>query len=338
YQVSPTPITNLTTGIWTDFSGLNFNAIVTGGIAGALDGNLPANQRRVSASLPVTLPANSYIMLRWTDADDQGADHGLALDDLLVSRNFPPQAAADAYSTAEDTPLTVAAPGVLANDTDPESGPLTAVLASQAAHGAVVLNAAGSFTYTPDANWHGTDSFTYTASDGNFSSAAATVTLTVSAVNDAPNAWADAYPVQEDQTLTQAEPGILGNDSDPDGDGITADLVSGPAHGTLTLNADSSFTYVPDANWNGTDSFAYRAFDGGLYSSAATVTLTVSPVNDAPTGQADAYSTDEDLPLQVAPPGVLGNDSDLENDPLTAAVASDPAHGTLTLSADGSFT
>ncbi|MGC3971772.1 MAG: cadherin-like domain-containing protein [Pirellulales bacterium] len=99
-----------------------------------------------------------------------------------------------------------------------------------------------------------------------------------------PVAVANSYSLSEDGSLSQAAPGVLANDSDVEGNSLTAELVSGPAHATsFTFNADGSFTYVPTANWNGADSFQYRVFDGTAYSSAATVTLNVAAVNDAPT-------------------------------------------------------
>src|SRR5262249_23114842 len=103
-----------------------------------------------------------------------------------------------------------------------------------------------------------------------------------SAVNDAPTATADAYAVAEDQALVVAAPGVLGNDGDVEGDSLSAVLVSGPAHGTVNLNADGSFTYTPNADYYGSDSFTYKANDGSLGSNVATVTLAISPVNDAP--------------------------------------------------------
>ena len=113
------------------------------------------------------------------------------------------------------------------------------------------------------------------------------------------------YLLEKDTALTVAAPGVLGNDSDPEGQALTTRLVAGPSNGTLTLNADGSFIYTPAANFNGTDSFTYRASDGSLDSAVATVTLTVRPVNDAPTAANDSYATDEDTALTVAAPGVL---------------------------------
>jgi hypothetical protein len=116
-----------------------------------------------------------------------------ALD--LVSVNAAPQAADDAFTTQEDTPLTVAAPGVLGNDTDGNQDPLSVILISGPANGVLRLNADGSFTYVPDADFFGADSFTYQASDGELDSGVATVFLTVTAVNDAPVANADVFGV-----------------------------------------------------------------------------------------------------------------------------------------------
>src|SRR5262249_4747831 len=154
------------------------------------------------------------------------------------------------------------ASGMLANDTDVEGDQLTAALVTGPGHGALTFNSDGSFRYVPAANFNGTDSFTYKANDGALDSAAATVRITVHAVNDAPTAGADSFAVSEDQTLAVGAPGVLANDSDIEGDPLTAVLVSGPSHGTLTLAADGSFTYVPAANYFGPDSFVYQPNDG----------------------------------------------------------------------------
>ena len=108
------------------------------------------------------------------------------------------------------------------------------------------------------------------------------MTINVNATNDAPTAVDDAFTIAEDGTLDlDIAGGVLANDTDPDGDALIASLVSGPANGTLTLNADGSLSYTPNANFNGTDTFTYSASDGGL-SDEATVTITVTPENDPP--------------------------------------------------------
>jgi VCBS repeat-containing protein len=355
----------------------------------------------------------------------------------IVNDDSAPVANPDAYAVNEDTALTVNGSGVIANDTDSQNDPLTATVVSGPSHGTLSLNANGSFTYTPAADYNGTDSFTYKVNDGFLDSAVATVTITIDPVNDAPTftagadstvaedtdaqtvaGWAtgissgpadeagqalqfivttdnpnlfavapavaadgtltftpaadangqatvtvvlkddggtanggadsspaktftvtltpvndapvasdDGYETAEDAELTPGG-GLLANDTDVDGDTLTAVLVSGPSHGTLNLNADGSF-----ANYNGTDSFTYQASDGTATSNSATVTITVSPVNDAPVAADQPATTDEDTDVsgQVAA-------SDVDGDSLTYALVSGPAHGSIVLNSDGSFT
>jgi VCBS repeat-containing protein len=176
----------------------------------------------------------------------------------------------------------VTAPGVLGNDSDADSEPLTAVLGSGPSHGTLVLNADGSFTYAPAPDFHGTDTFTYKANDGITDSNVTTVTITVKPINDAPVAEDDAYETDEDVPLSVAAPGVLDNDSDVDGDLLTAVPDSGPSHGTLVLIADGSFTYAPDPDFYGTDTFTYQANDGTTDSNVATVTITVYQGNQSP--------------------------------------------------------
>ncbi len=251
--------------------------------------------------------------------------------------NDAPVAVNDAYSTNEDVAVTIVAPGVLGNDTDVDGNPLTAAAVGLPTHGTLTLNANGSFVYTPTANYTGSDSFTYWANDGTTNSNVATVSITINAVNDAPVAVNDSYTTTEDVALSIVAPGVLSNDTDVDGNPLTAALVGDVTHGTLTLNANGSFVYTPTANYNGSDSFTYRANDGTTNSNIAIVSLTINAVNDAPVAVNDAYSTNEDSILSIAAPGVVGNDTDVEGNPLTAAVVSLPTHGTLALAANGSF-
>lgn len=197
--------------------------------------------------------------------------------------NVPPVARADRYTTGEDQVLNVAADaGVLANDSDANSNPLTAVLVSNVASGTLALQPDGSFSYTPAPEASGTVSFTYQADDGTARSPATTVTITVNAVNDAPVAAADSFTTAEDTTLTVTGAGVLANDTDPEGEALTAQLVRNVANGTLQLNANGSFSYAPPTNFAGTTTFTYSARDGSADSAPATVTITVTPVNDPP--------------------------------------------------------
>ena len=187
-----------------------------------------------------------------------------------------PVALADLYGTNEDTPLTVGAPGVLGNDTDVDSTTLTTELVSGPAFGTLGLNEDGSFTFTPAADVFGTATFSYRAFDGNSYSAPADVTITVASINDAPVANDDAYERTEGASLLVAAPGVLENDTDvADGDTLTAVLASDPTNGTLSLNADGSFTYTPNTGYFGSDSFTYKAYDGTDESSPATVTVSL---------------------------------------------------------------
>src|SRR5205807_2500195 len=154
------------------------------------------------------------------------------------------------------------------------------------------LNANGSFTYTPAANFNGSDSFTYKANDGLLDSNAATLALTMNPVNDAPVAANDSFATDEDTPLTVTAPGVLGNDTDVDSSVLTVVAVPTRRSVDLTLTANGSFTYTPAANFNGSDSFTYKANDGLLDSNVATVSLTIRPMNHAPVAANDSFATD----------------------------------------------
>jgi VCBS repeat-containing protein len=192
--------------------------------------------------------------------------------------NTAPVAVNDSYATAQGTPLAVSAPGILANDTDVDGDALHVVEVTSTLNGTLVANADGSFTYTPNVGFSGVDGFTYKAHDGTDGSALASVTITVTPVNHPPVAVDDTATFVEEDAARSLD--VLLNDTDADLDLLTAELVTGPAHGTLALNADGSFTYTPDPDFNGTDSFTYRANDGTAASAPATVTLTVAPRPD----------------------------------------------------------
>jgi VCBS repeat-containing protein len=273
---------------------------------------------------------------RATDGTTQSAPATVTITVNPV--NDIPVAVGDAYTTPEDVQLIVSAPGVLTNDSDVDGQALTATVVTQPSHGTLSLSTTGGFTYTPAANYNGADSFTYRANDGTANSNTVTVSLTITAVSDAPTATDDTGTTNEDTPLVVGAPGVLSNDSDPEGLGLTASVVGQPAHGTLTLNANGGYTYTPTSNYNGSDSFTYRANSASTPSNTATVSLTITAVNDPPVAGADTGTINEDTSLVVAAPGVLSNDTDVDSVALTAGVVVGPAHGTLTLNANGGYT
>lgn len=319
-----------------DVDSANLTAsLVTGPAFGALTLNADGSFAYTPGPLFVGVDVFTYV------ASDGTAFGNLATVLITVTGtvNNVPVAANDAYAVTEDTLFaTTLANGVLLNDADADADPLTAILVSGPSHGAVTLNPNGTFSYTPNANYTGTDSFSYQANDGKSNSNIATVLLTISGVNDAPISVADAYSTDENVALTVAASGVLSNDSDPEGNSLSAVLVTGPTHGSLTLNANGSFTYTPDAGFTGVDSFSYRANDGTQNGNTVAVSLTVEGVNSLPVLTADTYGVAEDSVLTVgAATGVLANDSDEDGDPLTAILVTSTTHGTLTLNADGSL-
>ncbi len=251
--------------------------------------------------------------------------------------NCAPTAVADSYSTDEDTPLSDSDPGVLGNDSDPDTGDsITAVLVTGPANAAsFAFNANGSFNYTPNSNFNGSDSFTYKARDNhNADSNTVTVAITVTPVNDLPTAGDDNANTNEDTPVAII---VLANDSDIDGDTVTVSNVTQPAHGGAAINPDGTITYSPNANFNGSDSFTYDVDDGHGGSATATVQINVAPVNDAPVAANDSYSTNEDTSLSVGAPGVRSNDGDVDGDAISAVLVSGPSHGSVIFSGNGSF-
>jgi len=235
----------------------------------------------------------------------------------------------------------VTSPGVLANDTDPEDDVLTAEVLTGPTHGSLQLNPNGTFLYIPDVNYEGPDSFTYRVSDGEFNSAPATVSLTMtSGLGDFPETQPDTYQATEDTALlVPANTGLLSNDTDPDSVILSALINSEPSSGTLSLSQEGSFTYTPNQNFFGTDTFTYRASDGENLSRPQTVTINVSPVNDPPVALPESYlGAPGQILTVISSSGVLANDTDPDNPSLTAVVNTTTSSGTLNLSPNGSFT
>ncbi|RKY36091.1 MAG: hypothetical protein DRP73_03945, partial [Candidatus Omnitrophota bacterium] len=226
--------------------------------------------------------------------------------------NTPPDAVDDTATVNEDSSGNVI--DVLANDNDPDGDSLTIQSVTDPPHG-VARIAGDHIEYTPDPDYpnpedSGQDSFQYTISDGNGGTDTATVTVTVNNVNDPPVAQDQSVNTDED---TPVDITLVATDAD--GDSLTYAIVTQPSHGTLT-GTPPNVTYTPDANYNGPDSFTFKANDGKTDSNIATVSITVNPVNDPPTQPASvlinngAETADDDENLVCTVEGSEDPDGD----------------------------
>ncbi len=258
-------------------------------------------------------------------AGGQGNGGMLTYVEVVSGSGPAPVGVADAYTTNEDEALTVGVPGVLGNDTweDPATV-LNAVVVSHPARGVLALNADGSFTYQPNANVHGTDSFSYRAVAGGASSVPTEVTIAITPVNDA--------PVANPQTVNvafQAATPVTLTGSDIDGDLITFVVVTEPANGLLS-GVPPALTYTPNSGFSGPDSFTFTVRDGTLESPPATVSITVRP-NAAPVANDDLATTVQNTSVAIP---ILANDSDTDGtlNPTTVTIVTEPSRrGTVTV-------
>ena len=260
--------------------------------------------------------------ITYTVTDPSGLTDTATVTVTVNPVNDAPVAADDAATTDEDAAVTI---DVLGNDTDVDGDTLTIQSVGTPANGTAAI-VGGKIVYTPNANFNGTDTFSYTVSDGNGGTDTATVTVTVGEENDPPVAVDDSVSMDEDTTAT-IDP--LANDTDPDGDPLS--LVGTPtstAGGTVTVNPDGTIDYTPPADFNGTDTITYTVTDPSGATDTGTITVTVNPVNDAPVAVDDADTTDEDTAVTI---DVLGNDTDVDGDTLTIQSVGTPANGTAAI-------
>ena len=223
---------------------------------------------------------------------------------------------------------------VLGNDNDPDGDTLTISIESTPEHGTVSVGDGGELTYTPEADFSGADSFTYSATDGGGLRDVATVTINVNPTNDPPTAGDDSVNAKEDEAVTI---NVLENDADPDGDSLSVSIIEGPQHGNIVVNDDNTVTYTPAADYNNPsepDGFVYNISDGQL-NATAKVTVKVTPSNDKPKANDDEATTNEDEAVAI---NVLANDKDVDEDDLTVEVSQPPGNGSVTVNDDKTIT
>lgn len=190
---------------------------------------------------------------------------------------------------------------------------------------------AGEFYYYPDGDFNGTDSFSYTVSDGQGNTSVGTVTLIVSAVEDAPRPVADTVSTDADAAVVLTPET---NDEEPDGDPLNILGFGTPAHGSVGQNEGGEWVYTPDEGYEGTDTFSYDVSDGKGNTSTSEITVTVLAGNELPTPQDDLLSTDEDTDLAL---DLLVNDSDPDGDPLTIVEVGLPSEGQIVEDGEGGY-
>ncbi len=210
-------------------------------------------------------------------------------DPALVTINVsttpdPPQAFDDHIDAVEDHTLILAAPGVMANDVDPDGDTITAILDAAPGSGTLTLDPDGAMVYVPVANFIGVVTFTYHVNDGALNSNIASAVITVAEFNDTPIGNPDHYTTVEDVSFAVGPTdGVLANDTDEEGDSLTVQKVTDPQHGTLDyFTTAGGFRYVPDLSFDGVDTFTYAVFDGNSWSQPVTVTIVVTEIGDDP--------------------------------------------------------
>ena len=265
----------------------------------------------------------------YTVSDGNG---GTNVGDVFVTvttSNEQPVADDDFLTVDEDS---FGSLDVLDRDTDDDGDPLEVTsLAPLADHGTVAMHGERLCTYTPEPNFSGSDAFSYKIDDGEGGADTGEVFVTVTAVNDAPDAVNDSLTVFEDE---QGSLNVRTNDTDIDGDTLlVTTLTPSASHGSVTCLAGGGCTYTPDADYNGPDSFQYTVSDGHGGTDTATVTITVAPENTAPVADDETLTTAEDTAGAV---NVLVGDTDVDGDALSvSSPAPTAAHGTVSCTTAG---
>jgi VCBS repeat-containing protein len=320
--------------VYATVSGTSFAAPHVAGLMALLGGGFPA---ATVSDLETALIQSAQ------DLGDAGADNsygyglanGIAAFDLLAANGASPPV------ITSTPPLTARQDQAYAYQvaaTDANGDPLTYSL--DVAPAGMSIAATGLIAWTPTAAQVGSNAVKVRVTDPTALTAFQSYTITVAAANRAPVAANDSYSVNQGATLNVAAAGVLANDSDPDGNAITAQLRSQPAHGSLTLSANGAFAYTPVAGYAGADSFTYVASDGSLSSAVATVAITVIAANKPPVAVNDSYSVPQWRSGSYTPQvlAVLANDSDPDGtlNPASVTIVSSPNRGgSVTVLANG---
>ena len=287
---------------------------VNGSVTFSADGNL---------SYTPNSDFNGLDSIIYEISDGQGGLSTATVNVTVNAVNDGPEALDDSINVEVNTTTLV---NVLNNDSDVDGDALSVTNAT-AGNGIVIINTDGSLSYTPDADFTGSDTISYEISDGVGGLSTATVSIEV---NTLPVVTDDSITINEDTSVTI---NVLNNASDADGDVLSV-VTATAVNGTVTINTDGSLAYTPNANFNGADTISYQITDGKDGLSSATVGVTVNSVNDDPNASNDSVATGINTAVTI---NVLLNDSDVEGDPLTITSAT-ATNGTVSINnADGTL-
>ena len=256
-------------------------------------------------------------------------------DPIIAEDNDVPVAAPDALSTAQGAALVFSIADLIANDFDRDGDPLSFVGFDQPNGGTLVNNGNGTLTFTPNAGFTGTATFTYHISDGRAETTGKVAIGVTAPGNTAPVGVDDAVATDED---TPVSINVLANDTDANADPLTVQSFGQGTHGTVTAGSNGVLTYTPTDGYNGTDSFEVVISDGRGGLATTTVDVTVAPVNHAPVAGTDALSVSSGASVTFTLASLLANDSDADGDGLTIVGLGAPVHGTLINNGNGSYT
>ncbi|MGQ5525154.1 retention module-containing protein, partial [Chitinimonas sp. PSY-7] len=261
--------------------------------------------------------------IRYTITDNQGHTSTAAVSITVMSSNANPVTTNGQHTTTEDQ---LVSGSVTATDVDGDT--LTYSKGNDPAHGIVTVKSDGTWIYTPAKDYNGTDSFTVTVSDGNGGVTTSTITIDVTPANDVPVTTNYQHTTEEDKPVSGSVTA-----TEVDGDTLTYSKGSDPAHGTVTVKSDGTWTYTPTNDYNGTDSFTVTVSDGNGGVTASTITIDVTPANDAPVTANYQHTTEEDKPVSGKVTA-----TDVDGDRLTYSTGIGPTHGTVTVKSDGTWT
>ncbi|GBF81431.1 beta strand repeat-containing protein [Aphanothece sacrum] len=320
-----TPITILASDLLGNDKDADGNPLTLTGVNNGVNGTVALNSKGNVVFTPNDNFAGAASFTYNVSDGNQGVSRGI----VTVKVNNPPLAVNDNQITQKNTPITILASDLLGNDEDLDGNPLTLTGVNNGVNGTVALNSKGNVVFTPNDNFAGAASFTYTISDGNQGVSQGIVTVKV---NNPPLAVNDNQITQKNTPITILASDLLGNDKDADGNPLTLTGVNNGVNGTVALNSKGDVVFTPKANFAGAASFTYNVSDGNQGVSKGTVTV---KVNNPPLAVNDNQITQKNTPITILASDLLGNDEDLDGNPLTLTGVNNGVNGTVALNSKG---